>query len=169
MERDELGDVLRRAMEVERDGFHFYSLAAERSEDVGARETFGRLAAEEKAHYEVLQRRYRTLMETGAWEADLVLEGAHVLDPSPEIFSEAFRRRLQGKHLEMAALSIGILLEKNAIKFYLHAADSAKDDEAHSFFRELADWEDRHYQMLLRQDEAIKEEYWNKNRFAPLL
>ena len=169
MERDGLLAVLRRAMEVERDGFQFYALAAERSEDVGAKETFARLAAEEKMHYEALQRHQRVLIEAGTWDDEVFLDEAHTFDPSPEIFSEGFRRRLQGKHLEMSALSIGILLEKNAIEFYLHAADAATEDRVRSFFRELANWEDGHYQMLLRHDEALKEEYWNENRFAPLL
>jgi len=169
MERDGLLDVLLRAMELERDGFQFYTLAAEQSEDLGARETFGRLAAEEKLHYEVLQRHQRTLVESGAWDAEVMLDDAHKLEPSPEIFSEGFRRRLRGKHLEMSALSIGILLEKNAIEFYLQAADSATEDGVRSFFRELANWEDGHYQMLLRHDEALREEFWNENRFAPLL
>ena len=169
MERDELLSVLRRAMEVERDGFQFYSLAADRSEDAGARETFTKLAAEEKLHYDVLQSHQRALLESGTWDADAVLGDAHTFGPSGEIFSEDFRRRLKGKHLEMSALSIGILLEKNAIEFYRRAADDATEDGVRSFFRELADWEEGHYQMLLRYDEALKEEYWSENRFAPLL
>ncbi|MBU0595231.1 ferritin family protein [Candidatus Bipolaricaulota bacterium] len=169
MERDGLLDVLRRAMEVERDGYQFYALAAERSADAGAKDTFARLAAEEKAHYGALQRHQHALMETGAWDVSVLLDDAHTLDPSPEIFSEGFRRRLRGKHLEMSALSIGILLEKNAVEFYLQAAAEATDDAVRSFFRELANWEDGHYQMLLRHDEALKEDYWNENRFSPLL
>jgi len=169
MERDELLGIVRRAMEVERDGFQFYSLAADRSEDAGAQETFTRLAAEEKLHYEALQRHQRALLESGTWDAATVLGDAHAFEPSGEIFSEDFRRRLKGKHLEMSALSIGILLEKNAIEFYRHAAEDAADEHARSFFLELAEWEEGHYQMLLRYDEALKEEYWSENRFAPLL
>ena len=39
----DLGEILRGAMEAERDGFAFYTQAAERSEDPGARKTFARL------------------------------------------------------------------------------------------------------------------------------
>ena len=39
----DLAGILRDAMEAERDGFTSYTLAAERSEDPGAREAFARL------------------------------------------------------------------------------------------------------------------------------
>jgi rubrerythrin len=168
MGESDLAKVLREAMEAERDGFTFYTMAAERSEDPGARETFARLADEERKHYEALQSGYRSLTEGGTWvPSDELLE-----DREPEasgIFSEDFVRRIGGKHLEMSALSIGILLEKNAYAFYTRQADAAEDEAVAGFFRELAEWEDGHYRLLLRQDEALKEEYWNENRFAPLL
>ncbi len=168
MGETDLAKVLRDAMEAERDGFTFYTMAAERSEDPGARETFARLAGEERKHYEALQAGYRSLAEGGTWAPPSELSK----DREPEaagIFSEDFVRRIGGKHLEMSALSIGILLEKNAYAFYTQQADAAEDEAVAGFFRELAEWENTHYRLLLRQDEALKEEYWNENRFAPLL
>ncbi len=168
MGNTDLAGILREAMEAERDGFTFYTMAAERSEDPGARETFARLADEERKHYEALQTGYRSLAEEGTWTPSTEL----LNDREPEatgIFSEDFARRIGGKHLEMSALSIGILLEKNAYAFYTRQAEAAEDEVVAGFFRELAEWEDGHYRLLLRQDEALKEEYWNENRFAPLL
>ena len=168
MGESDLAKVLREAMEAERDGFTFYTMAAERSGDPGARETFARLADEERKHFEALQSAYRTLAEGGTWApSDELLK-----DREPEaagIFSEDFVRRIGGKHQEMSALSIGILLEKNAYAFYTRQADATEDETVAGFFRELAEWEDGHYRLLLRQDEALREEYWNENRFAPLL
>ena len=169
MPEGRLLEILRGAMEVERDGFQFYSMAADRSEDPGAAEMFVRLAAEEQKHYEALQSQQRALLETGLWDPDVVLDDAHTLEPLPEVFSEGFRKRIKGKHLEMSALSIGILLEKNAIDFYSQSAEQANEADVADFFRSLADWETGHYQMLLRLDEDLKEEYWNENRFSPLL
>ena len=169
MPKGRLLDILRGAMEVERDGFQFYSMAADRSDDPGAAETFARLAAEEQKHYEALQTQQKALFKAGSWDPAIVLSDAHKLDPSPEVFSEGFRQRIKGKHLEMSALSIGILLEKNAIDFYSKAAEEATDENVAVFFRSLADWETGHYQMLLRYDEALKEDYWSENRFSPLL
>jgi len=168
MGKTDLTSILRDAMEAERDGFTFYTMAAERSEDPGARETFARLADEERAHYEALQTGYRSLAEGGDWSPTTELP-EHEEPQASGIFSEDFVRRIEGKHLEMTALSIGILLEKNAYEFYSRQADEADDEAIAAFFRELAAWEETHYRLLLRQDEALKEEYWNENRFAPLL
>ena len=163
MTANDLKAILRDAMEAERDGFTFYSMAAERSEDPGARET----SEEERAHYEALQSGYKALAEGGAWEPSTELK-AHGEPTAGGIFSEDFVRRIGGKHLEMSALSIGILLERNAYEFYARRADEAEDEAIGAFFRELAEWENAHYRLLLHQDEALKEEYWNENRFAPL-
>ena len=168
MDKTDLSRVLRDAMEAERNGFSFYTMASEQSDDPGARETFARLADEERKHHEALQTGYKALAEGESWipASELPREGVR---EASGIFSEAFVRRISGKHLEMSALSIGILLEKNAYEFYSRQAEAAEDQAVATFFRELADWENAHYQLLLRQDEALKEEYWNQNRFSPLL
>jgi len=168
MTTTDLTAVLRAAMQAERDGFSFYSMAAKGSDDPGAQETFRRLAEEEKNHYEMLQDGYRTLLQGEAWDPSTEFT-ARAETEGGGIFSEDFVRRIGGKHFEMSALSIGILLEKNAYEFYARQAAEAEDEAIASFFRELAEWENEHYRLLLRQDEAIKEEYWNENRFAPLL
>jgi len=168
MAGSDLTRVLRNAMEAERDGFTFYSMAADRAEDPGARETFTRLAEVEQAHYEALQTGYRALLAGEAWTPSV--ESAQGESPhAAGIFSEDFAGRIAGRHHEMSALSIGILLEKNAYEFYVRQADAAADAAVERFFRELAAWEEAYYRLLLRQDEAVREAYWSENRFAPLL
>jgi rubrerythrin len=68
----------------------------------------------------------------------------------------------------MSALSIGVLLEKSAYEFYAHSAKDAEDDRVRAFFDELAEWENGHYQLLLREDDALRDAYWEENRFVPL-
>lgn len=50
----------------------------------------------------------------------------------------------------MASLSIGMLLEKQALEFYIRQTETAEDEDVREFFRQLANWEDGHYRMLLR-------------------
>jgi rubrerythrin len=161
-------EALREAMAAERNGHQFYSMAAERSEDPGAREAFAALAEEERRHYELLQARYVKLIhdEPIDW-MDLPSEDASD-GARPGIFSEAFHERLEGRHLEMSALAIGVLLERESIAFYTRQAAEARDPGVRTFFNELVIWENGHYQTLLRQQEDLKEAYWNANRFEPL-
>ena len=169
MNEERLQSILEKALKAERDGFALYSMAAERAEDPGAREMFERLAQDEKHHHETLQKQYMSLHGGKGWRMDLPLEMlGDDLDLS-EVFSAGFRERIQGKHVEASALSIGLLLERNAIAFYSKLAEEAETDALKAFFRQLADWEDTHFQLLLRLDEDLKEDYWTKNRFAPLL
>jgi rubrerythrin len=165
---NDLSDVLRQAMLSERDGYQFYSIASEHATDSGAAEMFQHLAHEEMGHFNALQKKYRTLLERGTWDAEMAWDLPWEPDDAGGIFSPDFVRRIQGHHFEMAALSIGILLEKQAYEFYTHQADAADDQSLRLFFGELARWEEGHYRMLLREDEAMKAEYWAANRFEPL-
>lgn len=169
MAANDLLVALQRAMLAERDGVQFYLMAAKQAEDRGASDLFERLASEEKHHFNALQTAYQSVLNTGTWDPNMAWGAPWTPDNAEHIFSNDFQRRIQGRHLEMAALSIGILLEKQSFEFYSQQADLATDADVKAFFRELAHWEDGHYQMLLKQDEALKEDYWSENRFAPLL
>jgi rubrerythrin len=169
MKDDALIAAIREAMAAERNGHQFYSMAAERSDDPGAREAFAALAEEERRHYEMLQARYIELVheKPAAWD-DLLEKTSPEGPTSPGLFSEAFHERLAGRHLEMSVLAIGVLLEKESIAFYARQAEETADPGARAFFRELVAWETDHYNALLRQQDALKEAYWNANRFEPL-
>lgn len=169
MEANALNEILRQAMLSERDGYQFYIMAAEQAQDRDASAMFEHLAEEEKAHYTALQRKYRALLEGTGWDAETVWDEPWTSTAVGRIFSEDFVRRIRGQHLEVAALSIGILLEKQAYRFYSLHADASEDTKVREFFLKLADWEDGHLQMLLREDDALKERYWTENRFEPLL
>ncbi len=83
------------------------------------------------------------------------------------IFSPQIRKRIKDAHYEMSALSIGIMLEQNSVAFYEAQAKSVDDPQARSLYEELADWERGHLHALLRQEGALKEEYWAQAGFAP--
>ncbi|MBU1050095.1 ferritin family protein [Candidatus Bipolaricaulota bacterium] len=160
---------LRQAMLSERDGVSFYSMAAGQAEDRGAIDLFERLADEERRHFSALQKEYQSILDTGSWDPNTAWGSPWSPQDAGALFSADFARRIQGRHMEMAALSIGLLLEKQSFEFYTQQAKAADDANVKAFFQELASWEDGHYQMLLKQDEALKDEYWIENRFAPLL
>lgn len=160
---------LRQAMLSERDGVQFYSMAAKQAEDSGAVILFEQLATEEMRHFSALQKEYQSILETGAWDPNTAWDVPWTPNEPGHVFSDDFMRRVQGRHLEMAALSIGILLEKQSFEFYSKQAEIAEDPIVRGFFCELAQWEEGHYKMLLKEDDALKEDYWSANRFAPLL
>ena len=169
MANTELLNSLRQAMLSERDGYQFYSMAAGQAEDPDAARMFSHLAEEEMRHFSALQQKYQSLLDTDTWDPDKTWDVPGQPEDPGRIFSDDFVRRIRGRHLEMAALSIGILLEKQSFEFYERQAEASEQVSVQDFFRQLANWEDGHYRMLLREDEALKEEYWSENRFEPLL
>jgi len=168
MDEKQLATILEDALRAERDGFQFYTLAAQESDDAGACDVFSHLADEERRHFDGLQREYRSILQGAGWDPEVVLGERWLPEGAAPIFSEGFRCRIAGRHFEMSALSIGILLEKNAYEFYVASAERAEDERVSEFFRELAEWENGHYQLLLREDDALRDAYWSENRFVPL-
>ncbi len=159
--------ALEQAIKAEVDGHHFYKMAAKSTEDPKGRTVFERLGEDEVAHARFLQAQYDSVRETGKTDPTIELGDATSYDGAHPIFSDALQERIKDAHYEMSALAIGVQLELSAIRFYRDNADSADDPEFAKFFRELADWESRHYDALLKQQEALKQNYWNAGRFSP--
>jgi len=165
-EQAKLAEGLLKALQAERDGHSFYTMASQTSQDPKAKEVFAQLAAEELDHMQFLTRHYESVQKTGMPDAAARLGERARLPEAWPIFSEGIRARLKDAHFEMSALSIGIQLELDAQKFYRAQAEATDDQAAKQFLMELADWESGHYQTLLRQQEQLKEDYWSESGFS---
>ena len=157
---------LKQAIAAEGDGHHFYLMAAASTQDPQGKETFQRLAAEELDHIRFLRGQHRALLETGRPDASLRL-GPRADLSNAQIFSPALRGRIAEAHFEMTALSVGAQLELAAVTFYRRQAADATDPAVRAFYEELAEWEQGHYQALLRQQDELKEDYWAAGGFSP--
>jgi len=162
----ELIKGLKKAIQTEADGHHFYTIAADRMKDPKGKEAFRILADEEVRHLEFLQGQYRSLRDTGALDDALSLGKRHDFSTGP-IFSDEIVRHINEAQFEMSALSIGIQLELASMNYYREQAEKASDPDVGRFYNELADWETGHYNALLRQQEMLKEDFWAKGGFAP--
>lgn len=162
-----LTDIVAKAIQAERDGYRFYLMAAQSTQDDKARETFKRLADEELGHEGFLRVQYRSVADTGAFDAKARLGTQFFYPGDSPIFSPELVARIEEAHFEMSALSIAIQLELNAINHYQSAAAKVSDEAAKKVFTELANWETDHYQMLAKQQELVRDSYWQANGFAP--
>jgi rubrerythrin len=162
-----VAEVLKKAIQAEIEGQHFYRMAARSTDDPRGREVFERLAQDEVAHEKFLRAHLRSILETGRPDADAKLGRPTDFSGSSPIFSEALRSRIGEAHYEMTALSVGIQLELAAEKFYRRASEETADPQLEQQLRELADWEAGHYRALLVQQEELKEDYWAASGFSP--
>jgi rubrerythrin len=158
---------LKIAMQAEQEGHHFYLMAARTTEDAKGREVFEQLAEDERHHFEFLKTNYQSMLRSGTADKKMKLKPKTSYTGESPIFSEAIRARIGDAHFEMTSLSVGIQLELNAVNYYNKAAEEASDPGVKAFYKELADWESGHYNALLAQQDALKQDYWEKNTFQP--
>ncbi|MFO8070277.1 MAG: ferritin family protein [Polyangia bacterium] len=162
-----MADGLLEAMQAEHEGYHFYSMAAMTTIDSKGKEVFAQLAADELEHFEFLRKQHKSVLDNGRPDAGISLGPRSGLSGSSPIFSPQIKDRIADAHYEITALSVGAQLELNSIRHYERAAREADDPVAGAFFEELAAWEQDHYDVLVAQQEILKEDYWAKSSFAP--
>ncbi len=162
-----LKEGLRRAIEAEIDGYHFYLMAAGKCDDPKGCEIFEQMAQDELEHVRFLRAQYASVEKEGKPNRTVKMGGQTTLEGMSPIFSDRIKGRLNEAHFEMSALSIGIQMELSAVNFYRDRANEAEDEVVKTFFMELSQWESGHYNALLNQQQSLKEDYWSEGGFSP--
>jgi rubrerythrin len=164
---EEIREVLKKAYQIEVDGYTFYSMAAERADKPAVRELFDKLARDEVQHKAYLQSVMGSFEDKG-----VAAFAVHRRDPdlksfSDSIYTEAFRAQARDAEFELGVLSIGMTLETRAIQYFSGAARSASEAEVRDFYQFLADWEKGHFEALQRLYGGVRETAWADGGFAP--
>jgi rubrerythrin len=159
--------ALETAMKGEIEGRELYRMAAEKSGDEKARETFAFLAREEDSHLEALKGMHAAFVKGEKIPVPSLPRLLSFEDASSPIFSTSFKERLKGKHFEMSALSIAVKLEKDSFQFYRSMAEQSADPDLKGFFQHLSSWEKDHFEALTREMDLLEDEYFKANHFEP--
>ncbi len=165
MEKEKAAEALKESMAIELQGREFYLVAAEKTEDERGKEIFSFLSREEQRHFQYIRNAYDNIMEGKAFLLEIPERPESYMEA--EIFSPEFKKRIGGKNFAASALGIGILLEKNSFELYSNLARMSSSDDLRNLYFHLSRWEKTHYEMLNREWESIKEDFWAQNRFAP--
>ena len=155
-----ISDVLRKAFQVEVDGFTFYSMAVEHATKPAVRKLFERLAQDETEHKAYIMAVMKRYEEHGASSFQFDRREPDLAEFSSQIFVESFKEQAQGDISELGALSIGVQLESNAVTFFETAAREASDPQIGGFYRFLADWEGSHLRTLQQLYDRIRIDPW---------
>ena len=162
-----LTEGLKKAIQAEIEGYHFYMMAAQNTSDAKGRDVFQMLASEEQVHANFLRAQFKSFTESGKADHSVKLGKPNILDSGSPIFSVSLKERIESAHYEMTALSIGIQLELNAVKFYRGEMEASEDADVKAFYKDLMEWEQGHYKALLKQHDNLKEDFWSQANFAP--
>jgi rubrerythrin len=161
-------DVFKYALMVEGRGYEFYHATAERTDNETARKFFEEFAQEELDHKRILTELYTTRRDKHNWdESILQQERPHGFDIHDPVLSKAFRKSLESSTFDTTALDIAIVLEKEARDFYAKAAQQVEDEELKKILIWLAQFEDEHYDTMVKLHESLREQYWHDNNFWP--
>jgi rubrerythrin len=169
--------ILRRGMSIERDGYNFYTLAAERASDKRGKAMFLDLAAQEEQHLRLLLAEYRALAEGQGWlpheeamqqefplnPADPDLPGEEPPEPSP-VFTPEREVCLAG---DIAALEFGLETERISRELYAQAAQEVDDPRARQAYEFLTGQEDQHYRLLHNTHEYLTQNqtWWDSDEY----
>ena len=165
---EEILQGLKTAIEAELTGHEFYKNAAQTTSDPVGKETFSRMAEEEIGHFNYLRHQYKSVLKKGEYDfTKKLLKKDHKHSESP-IFSDEIKRRIKDSHFEVSALTIGMKLELDAIRFYRTCAEKTDNEDVKKFYTELADWEKDHYRAFEQQLDMLKEDYFQANNFVPM-
>lgn len=139
-------DVLRLAESFELEGYRFYHLKAKEAKTKPVASIFEYLAEMEKEHTEFIRRLIKELKEGG--------EIAQV----PEGMNRTFEWRYESQAmdevspeddiLDLSALRMAYLVEKDFMNFYARAAEVEKDEKLRTILTVLRDWEDGHRRII---------------------
>jgi len=159
-ELDSIAAVLKKAFQVEVDGFTFYSMAAARADKPAVRKLFERLARDETEHQAYIKAVMRRYEDLGIGSFRFDRRDPDLGEFSSKLFTEEFKDQTEGDLLETGALSIGVQLERNAVAFFGSEADRASDPQIGGFYRFLADWEGSHLRLLEKLYDSIRMDVW---------
>jgi rubrerythrin len=141
-------EALSLAIYNEQSAFDFYTKLSDTIKNPSGKEKFKFLASDEKRHRELLEKYYTQV--SGGQKFPFDANKMKKIQVEVKDSTTAYE-----------ALDIGIKAEKEAYEFYTRSAQSSKDQEAKKMFLMLAGEEDKHYNVLMAERQALIDQfYW---------
>jgi rubrerythrin len=150
-------EVVRAAMEVEKNGHRFYSTMAQRATHELARELFSWLAQDEVEHLRRLKQVEVKFQESAYFADDEEFLPYLRRFSDQEVFPSAERLEsvLQGPDGDLAALALAIEAEDKFAAYFAWAAEHALEPDGREAFAWLAAEEIRHGELLRERQERL--------------
>lgn len=149
--------ALKRALQLEQEGYAFYMQAAERVQDATCKKTMRSLADDEKIHEAMIVRQLEALQQEGGFVQIPTVEPVDV-DLSRRLFppdAEQVKQRVGENMVELDALLMAMEIEVRSYDLYRQAAREAQDPTAREMYEWLASAEMTHFNLLMSNYEAI--------------
>ncbi len=164
---EEIREVLKKAYQIEVDGYTFYSMAAEKSDKPEVQQLFDKLAGDEVQHKAFITSVMGSFEDKGIEAFNIRRRDPDLKAFTDTIYTADFKTKADGAEFEMGVLSVGMTLETRAIRYFSDAAQHAAEAEVRDFYQFLADWEKGHLEALQKLYGGVREDYWAEGGFSP--
>jgi len=164
MEENNVLEILKQALLLERRGKAFYNKFAEQAENSAVKEIFAMMADEEDKHIRALAEQFKAYSRDQKFTS-AAYEDADSSRVASNVLSQDIKEKISAAGFEAAAISAAIAMEERAIKLYSENAETATDPEAKALYDWLTRWEREHLNLLMDIDKALREKIWFDNSF----
>ncbi|MDL1970477.1 MAG: ferritin family protein [Candidatus Desulfofervidaceae bacterium] len=147
-------DALKRAIEMEKEGRHFYLQAAEGAKNTLVKKVFEQLAKEEELHMQKIEEIYALLDKEGSvhtWITAIV-----PADTLRKVFRESLVEKAISSEDEINVLNFAAKREEESIKYYEELAQRTDDAKERRFYLALSYEEKGHYLTIMDTLEYLK-------------
>jgi len=150
-------EVIRAAMEVEKNGHRFYSAMVEKAHTQLAKELFALLAQDEVGHLRTLEKLAPKYEDGAFWEGEEEFLPYLRQFNDREVFpsAAAVEAALVSEEGDIQALGLAIEAEEKFAAYFAKAALHAKQEDGKKAFAWLAEEEERHAQLLKERKAKI--------------
>ncbi len=153
-------DAIKTAIEMERDGYDFYTKAAARTSSEMGEIMFKSLAQDEVLHLEIFQKIFEE--NVGSTEWDALVNSSNKYADLP-VFPKDLEA-VEGANpdtSELDALHMAMDSEKDAIDYYTKILEDTEDSEVKKIIEEIIEQEKNHYWILHEEFTHLgKTGYW---------
>lgn len=163
-------EILKYAMEMEKQGQMFYQKYKDEIENENAKKVFESLADVENDHYNILKKHYDGLSENKNWSsADIKLTDGE------DIFENVFKeeqdkmtnKNLKSSFSDMTIMRMAYLIENDFANYYREAIKKTDNEQAKNLLKTLAEWEDKHREYFYNEFKSFMQDSWFDQSFYP--
>jgi len=153
---DAMIGVIKEAIRLEVNGRAFFEAAAETTENAKGKKMFAKLAQDEVKHLQTFGEIFSELTGGDEWKQYVDEEDGSGGSPLIEALRQAGAGGdPEGRSGELAALRIGMQLERSAIDFFEKSAAETDDERARRVFNKIREEEMFHYDLLQAQFDSV--------------
>jgi len=165
MEKSNALNILKNAFLMERMGKSLYEKARDTASDQEVKDFFQDLANDEQQHMDILEKQFKSLMNSDKFMAGGYKDSGSVT--APDILNDTLKGKIKASAFEATAITAAIEVEKKAVDLYAKRAEETDDPKEKAMYKWLSTWETTHLKKLIALEEAFREEIWNDNSFWP--